>query len=307
MTPANKQLPPVLLIIFNRPDKVRQLVAALADIKPTEVYIAADGPRSHKPGEAALCIKAREIATQLPWPCTVHTNFQSSNLGCRLGVSTAINWFFDNVEEGIILEDDCIPTPDFFSFTTELLERYRSDAQVMHISGSTFIPPSSATSIRTSYYVSHISLIWGWATWRRAWRQYDISMKALDTKELRTLARTTFVRASFAQFWLDLFTHVRDAPVDTWDAQWLYSIMQARGVCITPTHNLIHNIGFDQSATHTTEAVSFAQGVHPLAFPLTHPPSLAVAADTDELTMTIAFIDTPKKRLKYFIRSLLTL
>ncbi len=298
---------PVLLIVFNRPDKVKRLITALAEIKPREVYIAADGPRSHKAADAELCEETRKLVSTLPWECNIHTNFQEKNLGCKIGVSTAISWFFTKVEEGMILEDDCIPTPSFFTYCTENLKRYRGNEKVMHISGSTFIKHNQKTHPNDSYYFSQISLIWGWATWRRAWEKYDIEMSDISGLSKTLKEKNTFGAQRYRHHWITLFKHLKDARIDTWDGQWLYTILRNDGICLTPAHNLIQNIGFDKDATHTTEAVSFAQGVSELSFPMTHPNQLKVDEYADTNTMKTAFVNTFKKHLKYHIRSILNL
>lgn len=304
MSPLTPNTTPVLLIIFNRPEKVKQLIEALSVIKPKHIYIAADGPRSHVPTDKDRCEETRTIASAIAWECEIHTNFQAVNLGCKRGVSTAITWFFERVPAGIILEDDCIPTPSFFSYCTELLERYRENDQIMHISGSTFIDPEIHTDTMNSYYFSNIPLIWGWASWRRAWNKYDIEMNDIESLKKYLSDKNIFSSKSFRYFWITLFRHIKKNNIDTWDGQWVYSILKSDGICITPSHNLIKNIGFDSDATHTTEAVSFSRGLGELSFPLTHPNNISIDKKADDETMKVAFVNTPRKQLKYFLRSL---
>lgn len=290
---------PALLIIFNRPDKTQKMLAALREIKPPILYVAADGPRSHKPSDAALCLTTRNLITTIDWPCEVHTNFQESNLGCKRGVSTAITWFFTHVEAGIILEDDCIPTVEFFQYASELLERYK-DSSVMHINGTTF----NTTYAEKSYYFSKIPLVWGWATWRRAWNQYDITMSALATTPREMAARNDFGRGRYRAYWTALCQHILKADIDTWDAQWVHTILQHNGLCTTPQSNLIHNIGFDADATHTTESVAFARSHETITFPLTHPDTVTVNQSADAVTMNTAFTNTWKKKLRYSLQAI---
>jgi hypothetical protein len=298
---------PILLIVFNRPDKVRQLLTALATIKPKKVYVAADGPRTHKQSDVSLCAEVRALIEKISWPCEVITNFQPENLGCKLGVSTAISWFFAQEEYGIILEDDCIPSASFFTFATELLHRYHNDERIMHISGSSFIQQNKRTNSSTSYYFSKISLIWGWATWSRAWEKYDIKMSHIDELYAEMERASTFGSKLYRYFWISLFKHLNDAQVNTWDGQWMYSILKHDGVCITPATNLIENIGFDSDATHTTEAIEFARPRQELSFPLTHPDTVSVDTRADKHTMQTAFLKNPKQKLYYFIKSRISL
>lgn len=298
---------PVLLIVFNRPDKVRKLLDALATIKPSKVYVAADGPRAHKENDADLCAQVRALIEGISWPCEVITNFQPENLGCKLGVSTAISWFFTYEPYGIILEDDCIPSTSFFDFTTELLLRHEADEHIMHISGSSFIDRNKQTNPSDSYHFSKTALVWGWASWRRAWEKYDISMSDIAELSVAMEQANTFNSKLYRYFWISLFKHLNQAQIDTWDGQWLYSILKHDGLCITPATNLIENIGFDADATHTTEAVAFARPRQELTFPLTHPKTVSVDTQADVRTMKTAFVRTPKQRLTYFLKSFLSL
>lgn len=302
MTSSNT---PVLLIIFNRPLKVRKLVEALSAIKPTQIYIAGDGPRPHKSGEAARCEEARAIATTIPWECTIHTHFQDTNLGCKRGVGEAISWFFTEVPEGIILEDDCLPSPNFFTFATELLARHRDDTSVMHIAGTTFLKPHELGPEHPSYWFSHISLIWGWATWRRAWQHYDSEMTGLLSIESTTKIRNAFPNRLFAKYWLSHFTYIRDAKIDTWDAQWFYSILMNNGRCVIPTVNLIENIGFDSDATHTTQSVTHNLPIGTPVLPsLVHPQTTTPDQTSEHTLMYRAFLTSWRSRVKYQLQSL---
>jgi hypothetical protein len=161
---------PVLFLIFNRPEMTTRVMDAIRGARPQRLYVAADGPRG-RPDEVEQCDKARQIATAADWPCQVYTLFRNENLGCRRAVSSGIDWFFEHEEEGIILEDDCVPSADFFRFCSELLARFKSEKRVMAICGSCYT--KSTFDMPESYYFSYYPDMWGWATWRRAWRLYD--------------------------------------------------------------------------------------------------------------------------------------
>src|SRR3990170_8789823 len=162
----------VLFLIFNRPDTAEQVMKVLQLAKPSKFYISADGPRSHVKGEAELCIQTREAVLNLiNWDCKVFTLFKDTNLGCAKAVAGAIDWFFSTEEMGVVLEDDCLPDPSFFSFCYTLLDHYKDDNRIMHISGFNDQPIHKLDS---TYYFSNYPRIWGWATWRRAWKFYEI-------------------------------------------------------------------------------------------------------------------------------------
>lgn len=282
---------PILLIIFNRPDKVQALVNALSKLKPRRIYVSADGPRENVPEDKERCEAARKIIREISWPSEVITNFSEKNLGCKEAVSKGITWFFEHVDEGIILEDDCIPSPSFFPFCDQLLERYRSNKEVMHINGTTFLTPQEATNQSDSYHFSRIPHVWGWATWKRAWSMYDIDMKGIDS-----------VQNSFphAKYWKNLWKHVRNKKIDTWDAQWVYSIMSNGGLTITPTDNLIENIGFDGDATHTKTGNAFARKAAIVDTVLTHPAAIVIDEAADEKVMSKVYIRGFWKKLISF-------
>ncbi len=294
-------MPPVLLIIFNRPGKVARMVEALRAIKPNRIYVAADGPRTNVASDTDRCQATRAAINKIDWPCEVITRFQTDNLGCKRGVSSAITWFFTLEDRGIILEDDCIPSQEFFHYTADLLERYANDPQVMHINGTTFIKNVDDDS----YYFSRIPLVWGWATWRRAWEQYDIEMNDIDVTAKAMRRRRAFKSRVQRAYWISLFYHVKDARIDTWDAQWVHTVMKADGICITPRVNLIQNIGFDQEATHTTTKVEHARDHEPITFPLRHPSQIRINDKNDTQTMETAFINSLKKRLLFEVKAIL--
>ncbi len=165
---------PILLLVFNRPDTTRQVFETIRAARPPRLYVAADGPRPGRAGEAERCAEVRELTTQIDWPCELKTLFRNENLGCKIGVSSAIDWFFQNEPEGIILEDDVVPLPSFFLYCDVLLDRYRNDIRVGVISGSNLV--SNHLMLEESYFFSRYNHIWGWASWRRAWDHYDVTM-----------------------------------------------------------------------------------------------------------------------------------
>jgi hypothetical protein len=262
----------VLLIIFNRPDKTRQVFQAIRQARPPRLYVAADGPRPSRPGEVERCAQARAIIELVDWPCDVRTRFLDGNVGCKRGVTSAIDWFFDQEGEGIILEDDVLPQPGFFAFCDELLERYRDDERVAAISGCNFIQDRHRP--QASYFFSRYCHIWGWATWSRAWRKYDVNIADWP----KWTAGGGPVRAlgseAAARFWQKAFESVHSGRVDTWDFQWQYACLSRGALCAVPARNQTENLGFDADATHTTAGTPdfVAQSPsRPLDFPLVHP------------------------------------
>jgi hypothetical protein len=243
---------PILFIIFNRPDTTARVFERIRAVKPPRLFVSADGPRPQKIGEAERCMQARALIKQVDWECDVQTHFSENNLGCKIGVSSAITWFFDHVEEGIILEDDCCPDISFFHFCETLLDYYRNDERIMHIGGANF--QDGKTRGRGSYYFSAINHIWGWASWKRAWDQYDVNIRSFPQIKKENLIFSLFPESSMQQFWLKKFEIAYNQGVDTWDIQWQYAMSTNNGLAIVPNKNLVSNIGFTADATHTMDS-----------------------------------------------------
>lgn len=246
---------PILLIVFNRPDLTKIVFDRIRELKPSHLYIAADGPREFKEGEQEKCIQTRAVFDQIDWECEVKTLFQETNLGCRIGVSTAITWFFENVEAGIILEDDCLPDLTFFTYCADLLLHYKNDEHVMHIGGNNFRNRSSEGE---SYYFTKYSNIWGWASWKRAWSKYTLDMVGLplflESPEFEKYCPLWFERV----YWKQKFIYAHTGGIDTWDYQWIFTIWKNGGKAIAPSVNMVSNLGFRPDATHTTDSKNVA-------------------------------------------------
>lgn len=246
---------PVLLILFNRPQHARRVLERLRDVRPTSLYVTIDGPRTGHPTDSINVAACEALISEIDWPCAVHSLIRTENLGCKYAVSSAISWFFEQVETGIILEDDCLPDLTFFGFCAELLDRYANDERIMHISGINLAADQRWTS--DSYIFTPICHIWGWATWRRAWQQYDLTMSTYPAHRETLIAERVSDQLS-QSLWLNVFDESYAGNYDTWDYQWVYSIWDKNGLGILPDRNLVTNIGFDADATHTTVASPFA-------------------------------------------------
>jgi len=242
----------VLLLIFNRPNHTDRVMKRLSEIKPTRLYIAADGPRKTSEQDKLLCKEARKIASKISWNCDLQTLFRDDNLGCKHAVSDAINWFFDHEPEGIILEDDCIPHPDFFRFCLHGMERYRHDFRVYAITGDNFQDGLLRAANGASYYFSKYPHCWGWASWRRAWVAYDGELtfwKQLINSDLWNAIHYDLIERSH---WEKIGHQVLSGELDSWAIPWMFSVWNKNGLTMTPEVNLVNNIGFGADATHTT-------------------------------------------------------
>jgi hypothetical protein len=196
-------------------------------------------------GEAEVVHAIRSyLVDAVDWDCDLKTNFRGENLGCGLGPSKAISWFFSQEEAGIILEDDCLPDPSFFTFCEELLDYYQKDKRVMHISGDQFIEDYVSEA---SYYFAKIPHGWGWATWADRWATYDFEIKKLNRAVLKNFSD----HKSVQNYWGNIMNEVKATEIDAWDYQWAFTIVSRKGLCINPSKNLVSNIGFGENSTHT--------------------------------------------------------
>jgi hypothetical protein len=265
---------PLLMTAFNRPEKTQRVFEAVRAVAPRRLYVAADGPRADVASDSDRCKRTRMVLENIDWPCEVQRLYQTGNLGCKRGVGTAIDWFFANEESGIILEDDCLPAPDFFPFCAELIERYRDTPEVMMIGGHN--PLGLWDGSAASYVFSRTAPIWGWATWRRAWARYDPAMTRWREPEARALVRSTMPPTEY-RITSQRFDRVYEGRLDSWGFGWAFAILVNRGLSVMPARNLVSNIGFDSEATHTRRP-SLHEGAldtHQLESPLQHPPSTA--------------------------------
>jgi hypothetical protein len=286
----NQLTTPVALLVFNRPVPTAKVFQAVRAARPTKLLIVADGPRQGRPGEEELCQQTRAICQNVDWPCEVITNFAEQNMGCRNRVSSGLIWIFEQVEEAIILEDDCLPNEDFFKFCTELLHKYRNDPTIGMISGNNFLPDGYTRS-DVSYYYTRFPHIWGWASWRRAIKHYDLSMSNWKTLSSQGWLEDIFNDdVALVAYWKSLFNRVFVKDIDTWDYQLVYSFWTQGFLSICPSKNLVTNIGFGPDATHTHGDSPLANlPVFPMQFPLKSPPNKTIDKLADDYSSTKIF------------------
>ena len=279
---------PVAFIIFNRADTTERVFEAIAKARPPKLLVIGDGARDNRLGEADRVAATRAIIDRVDWECEVLTNFSERNLGCKRRVSSGIDWVFEQVEEAIILEDDCLPEPSFFRYCEELLEKFRDDQRVCLIGGTNV--QFGLRHSDSSYYFSRYPHIWGWASWRRAWDNYDIQMQDWQLLRRGTWLRNWLNSRTQATYWRMCFDRVAAGEIDTWDYQWVFSCWRKGMLAITPSVNLVANIGFRPDATHTTAESVFADmPVQEISFPLTHPGRFEVTPTADAVTARVCY------------------
>lgn len=233
---------PVLFLIYNRPEYTKKVFEVIKKAKPKKLFISADGPKVGNLKDIELCEEARKIVSHVDWVCEVKTNFRNDNLGCKLAMSSGISWFFDNVDEGMILEDDCLPNASFFLYCEKLLNKYRNEDKIMMISGSN---PATSLDIDSDYFFSYFYHIWGWATWKRAWKKFDINISDWPKFKNSNFLGQKFPSNLENRLFLEkMFDQIYGKKSSVWDVQWTYTCLVNNGFAILPKHNLISNIGF---------------------------------------------------------------
>jgi hypothetical protein len=289
----------ILLLAFNRPDTTKQVLEAIAQQRPAQLFVACDGPREGVAEDVALVAEVKKvIADGVTWECELHTRYPEENQGLKRGVVGAIDWFFDHVTEGIILEDDCLPHEDFFPYCDDLLERYRDDERIWAVQGDNSLklhPVGDA-----SYGFIPYALIWGWATWKRAWQHYDGNLdnwkKIRGTREVKKLWPDRIerrIRSKSLEFLLA-------NPEDTWDHQWGFTVSYHRGLTVFPRNNLVSNIGWGRpDATHTKSSGSRQEAPTAPVLPLIHPEEVFIDEQATSDALNGRLYGAGKYRLRF--------
>lgn len=297
----------ILLLIWRRPIQTRRLIDSLRKISPKKIYISSDGPIFGNFENENLVTKTRELVlSEIDWECEILTNFSKINKGCKKAVTDGINWFFTLEDEGIILEDDCIPNKYFFKFCSDLLEKYRHDERIWAICGNGYQKEKYVN--HDSYFFSRYVDIWGWATWKRCWKLYDPEIKSWGNNNSSSILKDIFEDKRELKYWTKIFDDIfyKNKP-DTWDYQWQYLCFINSGMACMPFTNTVENIGFGEGATHTNESSSqiFKNNKKSgIDFPLKHPITFIRSKDCDKHIQEIFYSGYPKYSISYFISKL---
>jgi hypothetical protein len=287
---------PILFLIFNREDTTRQVFEAIKKQKPKYLYVAADGARKDKPNEAEKCQKVRDIVLKnIEWDCELKTLFRDENLGCKIAVSSALTWFFDNVQQGIILEDDCLPDLSFFPYCEELLERYKDDSRIGCINGT--VHHSSKVNMTTSYDFCRSAHIWGWASWRRVWKNYDVNFDFWNKYPKKR--NDLFLNLKEKIYFSSWIPDILNGKINTWDMQFDFLLRTQDQLSLSPSVNMVTNLGIGHTnSTNTTDKNKKAvSNLRAMSFPLRHP----------DYVMSNQSIDSEvrfswKRLIRYFFR-----
>jgi Glycosyl transferase family 2 len=272
---------PVILSVFNRPASTARVFEAIAQAKPRQLFVFADGPSSA--ADTDLCAQARAVVEKVSWDCDVKYRYSDTNLGARECYKSGVDWAFSEVDEGIILDDDCVPDPTFFLFSQDMLERYRHQPRVMMICGTNYLGHWKEDC--QSYHFSHFGSVWGWASWKRAWAFYDASMSAWGDEKVRERIRDLFANDDVFTFQARRFDRLYGEPQDrhSWDLPWSLARLVHSGLTIVPSVNLVANIGNIDGRGLPPDHPLANLDVAPLESPFRSPPVVAVDREYDEL------------------------
>ncbi|MDR3717138.1 MAG: hypothetical protein P4L51_30365 [Puia sp.] len=293
---------PVLLVIFNRPDTTKAVMEALQTARPRHLLIAADAPRIGRQGEAELCAETRDtVLSMINWPCEPQWRTSETNLGCGPGVASAISWALTKFETTIVLEDDCVPHPDFFAFVDAMLDRYRDDPRVMLVSGINVL--RGRYKLPYSYGFSRYPLTWGWATWRHSWERFDYNMKAWPAIRESGVLVDILGDKRVTEYWMRELDKIVDGSINTWDYQ-LHLAMWLHGAySVYPSSNFITNIGLQGTHTNTLSPVHNLPTAA-LQYPLKHPPVVYRDLTADALIRRAWYLPTVGDRVSNKLRKI---
>ncbi len=260
---------PVALFIFNRPETTRRVFETIRAVRPQYLLVVADGSRAGREGEEERCCAARSVIDSVDWDCRVLTNYAKKNMGCRRRVSSGLDWVFSEVEEAIILEDDCLPHPTFFKFCQELLERFRLDTRIAQISGVNL--QFGRLKQAESYYFSRYNHVWGWATWKRAWCFNDNDLSEWPSFRDKNLLKNRLSSKREEIYWKQVLDKVYNDEIDSWAYRWSFSCLKNELLSVTPSINLVSNIGFGSESTHTPVRNKYSEmRTEAMLFPMIH-------------------------------------
>ncbi len=296
---------PVLLLVFNRLEPAERVLNKIKEARPEKLFISADGPRESVLGEKEKCEKLRTTLLQkVDWPCEVQTLFQDQNLGCGKGVSTGITWFFENVEKGIVLEDDCLPDASFFNYCEVLLDKYQDDKRIWSIQGVNH--QDGMKRGKASYYFSFNNHVWGWASWSDRWDKYEFMIEEADESIIKKYLANPEVDRYGLHYYKSVLTSLD--RIDTWDYQWLYTMWRNNGLAVIPNVNLVSNVGHSEGATHTTESDKFANKPTYNIGEIVHPEKIerdleADAYDLKKMLNKPSLLRRAIRKIKYLLTS----
>ena len=289
---------PISFHIFNRPELTRKVFEVIKKIKPSKIFITADGPRKNIEGEEDKCMEVKLILNEIDWECDIFKNFSEDNKGSYKSTSEGITWVFKHVDSAIILEDDCIPHISFFRYCQDLLNYYKDDKRIAAISGNNFQPVESTTQY--SYDFSRYALIWGWATWKESWNKIDFNMQDWPKFKKMKGLDSVFYRKHEREHWYKFYQDMYEGKSKPhWDFQFLLSCFMNNAMTILPNKNLVTNVGFGVEASNNKLQTKFNSfKLNEIKFPLDHPSIMCRNVVADDYIEKLMFTGGIKARIK---------
>lgn len=249
---------PVLLIFFNRPETLREVFEQIRKAEPSRLYLAQDGARDER--DMAAIKECRAIVDNIDWDCQVFRRYSVYNQGCGIGPYNAISWVFENEEQAIVLEDDCVASQSFFRFCDEMLSLYKEDERVFLVTGCNL---ELKSSVATSYFFGNAGTNWGWATWKRNWDKIDYSCEWVNDRDILRSVRKRIANVSrrAAREEIAIFKKTNalvsaGKNISYWDVQWQAVRYLNNQLSIIPSVNFITNIGIGATSTHAKKISS---------------------------------------------------
>lgn len=296
---------PVVMTVFKRYDCTKQVFEQVKKVKPKKLYVIADGPRNEE--EKVKCEKVRKIFSDIDWDCELITRFLDENYGCAKNSYTGYKWVFSQEEAAIVLEDDCVPNLSFFKFCDEMLDKYKDDERIYQICGSNINGQYSQDN--KSYFFHRFGSVWGWASWKRVWDQYDFEMKKWEEPGFQSKLRRNIPFRHFVQKALNYDYYHENAntsKVSVWTAQYEFIWISQSGYCITPAANLINNIGDGEDSAHMRKKDKLCnRKTYEMEFPLSHPKILLCDVKFDDIVFNKICYGTYFNRVRSMIKYLL--
>lgn len=288
---------PVALFLFNRPKELSAVFSQISKVKPSTLFLIADGPREENADDRQLCSEARSIVDQVNWPCKVYKKYSKKNQGCRIAIPNGLDWVFSIVDQCVILEDDCVPNESFFHYCEDLLHIYRHNPKIMAIGGHRYDGPDQFDS--ESYFFSKYPSTWGWATWRRAWKHFDLNLSQWPELKNTDWLKKILGNQHHEIYWSRIFDQMI-AGLDAWDYALVFSAWLQGGISIRSSVNMIENIGFGSDATHTKEDNQLISGRkhQKLEFPLKHPDKIQIMNEDENRIEWVSYSGTIDRMLK---------
>jgi len=292
---------PIILIIYHRQKLVKNLIDSLRKIKPSKIYVVADGPKNKK--DLKLCLATRKHINSIDWPCKIYKKYSKTNKGLRNNVVSGLNWAFKKENKAIILEDDLVIDPSFFKFCEKLLIKYAKNKRIISIAGNNF--QFGKNPIKESYYFSRYVHSWGWATWKRAWKLFDDEMSDWPKLRKNNWLNKVFQSRVAGLFWKKIFDMTFNNEVDSWAYRWTYTSFLHNKLTIIPKNNLVSNVGYGKNATHTKQkGRNLDMPLRNIDFPLIHPSKVKINKVADLRTEKKVYLN-PIMLLSLFLRNFL--